>query len=133
MVIEWTPSLSVGVAEIDAQHQEMFRRAERLIVALRTGDRSEVQPLLEFLADYVIEHFEAEEREMRAAGFPEYAAHKAAHDAFRRDFEELAGEVQRSGASPLAALTLHNWISDWLRRHIAGVDQELGRFLLARG
>jgi hemerythrin len=129
MVIQWTPSLSVGVPEIDAQHQELFRRAERLIVALRAGDREEVRPLVTYLAEYVVSHFEDEEREMRATAYPDFAHHKAAHDKFRADFLEMAREFDRKGATALVALTLHNWLSDWLRRHVGGADLDLGRFL----
>jgi hemerythrin len=133
MVIQWTPSLSVGVPEIDAQHQELFRRAERLIVALRAGDREEVGPLVAYLAEYVVSHFEAEELEMRASGYPELERHKAAHDKFRADFLEMAKDFDRKGATALIALTLHNWLSDWLRRHVGGADLDLGRFLQRKG
>ena len=67
--IQWSPALAVGVPEIDAQHQELFRRAERLITALRGGDRAEVTPLVRYLTDYAVEHFAAEERFMREIGF----------------------------------------------------------------
>jgi hemerythrin len=132
MELQWTTSLSVGIAEIDAQHQELFRRAERLIVALRGGDRSEVGPLVSYLTDYVVEHFEAEEKEMRATFYPEYEAHKAAHDRFRADFAAMARDFERKGPTALVALTLHNWLSDWLRKHIGVVDLELGKFLVRR-
>jgi hemerythrin len=132
MVIQWTPSLAVGVPEIDAQHQELFRRAERLIVALRAGDRSEVGPLLSYLTEYVATHFEAEEKLMRASSYPEYEAHRAIHEKFRADFAELAREFERKGGTALVALTVHNWLSDWLRRHVGDADLELGRFVQQR-
>ncbi len=132
MAIQWTPSLSVGVAEIDAQHQELFRRAERLIVALRAGDRSEVGPLVTFLTEYVIQHFEAEEREMRATAYPGYEDHKLAHDRFREDFAAMVQDFERKGPTALVALTLHNWLSDWLRRHVGTVDLAMGKFLQRR-
>ncbi|BDG05341.1 bacteriohemerythrin [Anaeromyxobacter oryzae] len=129
MPIQWTPSLAVGVPEIDAQHQELFRRAERLIVALRAGDRSEVGPLFRYLSEYVVAHFEAEERLMRARSYPEHGGHEAEHRKFRADFQELAARFDEKGPTALLALTLHNWLSDWLRRHIGGADRDLGRFV----
>ena len=44
--LQWTPALSVGVPDIDAQHRELFRRGERLITALRAGDRNAVTGLI---------------------------------------------------------------------------------------
>ncbi len=130
--IQWSPALAVGVPEIDAQHQELFRRAERLVTALRTGDRGEVAPLLRYLTAYVVEHFAAEERYMREIGYPGLDGHRAAHETFRHDFAEMIAEYERKGPTALVALTMHNWLSDWLRRHVGGLDVEIGRFAAAR-
>jgi hemerythrin len=130
--IQWTPALAVGVPEIDAQHQELFRRSERLIAALRGGDRSEVARVVRYLSDYVQLHFQAEERFMREIGFPGLDGHRAVHDAFREDFARLAQDFERKGPTALVALTMHNWLSDWLRMHVSGLDVEIGRFAEAR-
>jgi len=130
--LQWTPALSVGNEEIDEQHQELFRRAERLILALRAGDSSEVEPLVGYLGDYVVSHFEAEERLMRESRFPGLAEHAAAHGAFRRDFHDLFLDFRRKGATALVALSLHNWIAAWLKDHVAGMDADLGAWLARR-
>jgi hemerythrin len=127
--LQWTPALSVGVDEIDAQHAELFRRAERLITALRAGDRSQVLPLLAYLEEYVGTHFDLEERLMRELRYPGREAHAAAHQGFRKDFGAMVREFRRSGPTALVALTIHNWLSDWLRMHLGGVDKELGAFV----
>jgi hemerythrin len=130
--LQWTPALAVGVPDIDEQHQELFRRGERLISALRAGDRSEVLPLLAYLDEYVVHHFAAEERIMREAGYPGLEAQVAAHAAFRKDFAAMVRDYRRTGPTALVALTVHNWLSDWLRQHIGELDRELGLFLAAR-
>ena len=130
--IQWSPSLAVGVPEIDAQHQELFRRADRLVSALRAGDRGAVQPLVRYLTEYVVEHFAAEERYMREIGYPGLEGHRAAHDAFREDFAEMLADYERKGPTPLVALSMHNWLSDWLRRHVGGLDVEIGRYADAK-
>jgi hemerythrin len=129
--LQWTPALAVGVAEVDGQHQELFRRAERLIAALRGGDRGEVAPLLGFLEGYAVFHFEAEERLMRELGYPGLEEHVQAHRTFREEYARMVLDFHRTGPTALLALTVHNWLSDWLRSHIAGLDQELGRFVRA--
>jgi hemerythrin len=132
MSLHWTPALAVGVPMIDAQHQELFRRAERFILALRGGERAEVAPLVVYLSEYAATHFSDEERLMVEAGYPELAEHRAAHDAFRKEFRELVKDYERKGPTPLVALTLHNWLADWLRRHVSTVDVKLAAFLEAR-
>jgi hemerythrin len=129
--LQWTPALAVGVDEVDEQHRELFRRAERLIVALRGGNREEVVPLLSYLERYVVQHFEAEEKLMRERRYPGLEAHAAAHKRFREDYADVMMQFLRAGPTALLALTVHNWLSDWLRAHIAGMDQELGRWLAA--
>jgi len=132
VAFEWSSRLRVGVPEIDEQHEELFRRAERLIHALRAGDRSEVEPLLRYLSDYVISHFECEERWMAQVDYPGLADHRGAHQRFRDDFQEHCREYRRKGPTPLMALTIHNWLSEWLRQHIGSADLELGLWLKAR-
>lgn len=127
--LQWTPALSVGNAEIDEQHEELFRRAERLIVALRGGDRTEVEPLVGYLNDYVVSHFQAEDRLMRESRYPRLDEHNRAHAGFRRQFAELFRDYQRKGATALVAMTIHNWVQAWLTEHVAGMDQDLGRWL----
>jgi len=133
MALEWTRDLAVGVEEIDEQHQELFRRAERLILALRAGDRGEIEPLLRYLADYVVSHFDCEERWMARAEYPGLEAHQDAHRRFKDDFADLTREYQRKGPTPLMALTVHNWLAAWLRHHICGSDVELAGWMNARG
>jgi hemerythrin len=130
--LEWTSSLRVGVDEIDDQHQEIFRRSARLINALKAGNRAEVEPLIRFLTDYAMSHFECEERWMTEAEYPGLTAHRDAHQRFKDELREMTREYQRKGPTPLMALTVHNWLAHWLRLHIGGADVELGRWLAAR-
>jgi hemerythrin len=69
---------------------------------------------------------------MRELGYPGLAEHAAAHRAFRDEYAELAKRFARSGPTAYVALTVHNWLSDWLRKHLGGLDLELGRFIAAR-
>lgn len=132
MPLGWSPSLAIGVEEIDAQHEELFRRAERLVRALRTGDRAGVDALFTYLAGYADKHFLVEERLMEAAGYPGLDAHRSAHARFRADLDAHLGAYAADGGNAGAGLALHNWLSDWLREHLAGPDQELGRYLSRR-
>jgi len=93
---------------------------------------AEVARLVRYLTDYVQLHFSAEERYMRDLGFPGLDGHQAAHETFREDFAELAAEFERKGPTALVALTMHNWLSDWLRMHVGGLDVEIGRFAASR-
>ena len=129
MAPQWSQALSIGVEAIDRQHQELFRRAHDLIEALKAGRRSEVGALVEYLGEYAQAHFEAEEALMRKAGYPGLDGHHAHHEEFRGQLASLVADYERKGATPLVTLTLHNWLSDWLRQHVSTADVEVGAFL----
>ena len=132
MPIPWTPALAIGIPEIDQQHQELFLRLERLLHGIAAGDRSEVTGLIEFLGDYVVSHFGAEERWMVESGYPAYPQHKAEHDRFMQEYLRMQVEHEERGPTALMGMRLNNWIADWLRKHIIDTDMELGRWLANR-
>lgn len=133
MALQWTQSLSVGVQEIDSQHQELFRRVNRLLDAMRTGKgKDEISPLTKFLEDYVVTHFGAEEALMDKHGYPKRAAHKASHSGFVRDFRNIKAKIEAGGVTAATTIELQRWISDWLLSHISKVDKELGDFIRER-
>ncbi len=132
MTLQWTQALSVGVDEIDDQHRELFRRAARLLEGLRQGEPEEIGELIDFLYEYAVTHFGAEEEFMRQARYPGYLRHKAEHDRFISDLLALAGEHERKGAGAFMALRVNHWLVQWLKEHVSGTDAELGKFLARR-
>ena len=131
-MIAWTPSLAVGVDEIDAQHRELFRRADLFLSGLERCSRQEVGILLSYLRLYVVTHFGAEEDFMRAHEFPGYAAHKAEHDGFVKGLLALSSENERRGGSGLEPMRVATWLTNWLTEHVSRSDTALGTWLLGR-
>lgn len=132
MTLQWTPELAVGVDEIDDQHRELFRRAARLLEGLKKGEPEEIGGLIEFLYEYAVTHFGAEESFMRESRYPGYVRHKAEHDRFISDLLALASEHDRRGAGAFMALKVNHWLVQWLKEHVSGTDAELGKYLARR-
>ncbi len=132
MPLQWTPALAVGIEQIDAQHQELFRRAARLLDALKAGRLEELRATIEFLHEYAVEHFGLEEAWMRDVQYPAYVQHKTEHDRFIADLLDLAERLERQGPTTFTALEVNAWLTEWLRRHVSGTDREMGRFLARR-
>ncbi|MGC4000157.1 MAG: bacteriohemerythrin [Anaeromyxobacter sp.] len=131
-MIEWTPDLAVGIDEIDAQHQELYRRAERFITGLSESNRQDVGILLSYLRLYCVTHFGAEEAWMRDIGYPGYDQHKAEHDGFVEHLLQLSAEHERRGAPGLQPMRVGSWLSRWLETHVSGTDKAFAQFVLAR-
>lgn len=133
MSLEWTFALAVGHPDIDAQHQEIFRRGARLIEALRSGEKGEVGPTVAFLSSYASTHFAGEERLMREAGYPGLAEHARQHQAFIEEFGRMVARFDERGATTLMAMEIHNWLAAWLRQHLGETDRRMVEFLRGRG
>lgn len=126
----WNSGLAIGVAAIDAQHQELFARADAVLEAMRAGQSAaEVQPTLAFLDDYCSRHFASEERLMRERSYPGLAEHVAQHQSFVKQFEALVAQFTAKGASPTVIIALQQLISGWLVKHVGAVDKKLAASL----
>ena len=125
----WTSALAIGIEEIDAQHQELFRRADRFVRALENTDRQEIGILLSYLRMYCITHFGAEEAWMREVSYPGYAEHKGQHDRFVKDILSLSNEHEKRRGPGLEAMRVGTWISSWLKEHVTETDVAFARYL----
>ena len=122
----WNESLRCGVIEVDSQHQELFRQIDGLQQAMSQGKgRQEIGRLLDFLSDYVVRHFAAEERQMDALGCPAAAANKQAHAEFIEVFKHLRQHFEEEGATPTLVLEIKDTLSRWLVDHIRRIDTKL--------
>ena len=129
----WTPDLSVGVEAIDAQHRELFDRVSALLSAVASRrEADEVFRTLAFLGDYVIAHFEDEERLMQVEGYPDLPQQLAEHAHFHARFNQLCRKFARAGVDATLSVDLRHVVCDWLVHHVRGSDAALGRWLNAR-
>jgi hemerythrin len=128
MPLQWTQALSVGIPEIDAQHQELFRRVDRLLEATLADDHRETGAMLVFLGEYVLTHFSTEERFMREVGYPGLPRHREEHERFVADLRALDRDLAEGGVVPGLVGRLNRQVSDWLRGHVCVTDMAMGRF-----
>lgn len=133
MTVAWDPQLAVGQAQIDAQHQELFRRIAGLLEAIQLGrGGDELQRVLAFLGEYVHLHFGAEEALMVQHGYPQRTEHLEQHREFIRGLADLKQELSRQGPTAELAAHVGGRLVDWLREHIAATDLALGTWLSAQ-
>ena len=134
MSIEWNSNLAIGVAEIDNQHKELFRRFDSLLTACNEGKgRDEVLRLLLFLDDYIKSHFAAEERLQVKHDYPGYLAHKAQHTLFIADVDRLESQFKIEGATLALVIQTNQTLVAWLIKHISRIDIEFAAFLHQNG
>jgi len=109
----------------DVQHQVLF---EILDLIKQPGADSQV---LYRLRDYTETHFALEEHYMVQLDFPGRDVHVQAHDRFREEIEQLVGK----GEDPddMFREIIATFLTEWLTRHVFGIDKELEVFILQSG
>ncbi len=130
VTVKWSSAIEVGHPMIDSQHQELIARINQLLEASSRGTGAEnVGEILDFLGNYVVEHFGDEEREMKKYNYRGYDGHKEQHTKFINTYLELREEIEREGIGPHTAIQVNEIIVDWLINHITKVDKNLAAFL----
>ncbi|MCX7923752.1 MAG: bacteriohemerythrin [Clostridia bacterium] len=133
MGVQWKDSLAIGVGEIDNQHKQLFEAVDKLFTACteRKG-KEEVGNTVKFLEDYVVTHFNDEEKIMQNCDYPQYDAHKQQHEQFIKDFSELKNRFEEEGPTVYFVSNINRTVVDWLIKHIGSSDKALGAFLKAK-
>ncbi len=122
---KWTKAHAVYLPQVDAEHRNLFRMAEELQQAARTGvEPARVLEMARPLVAAMQEHFAHEERVMKAASCPDLAWHKQQHDnALKRSGSFLKDIEAGSTEAPMAML---DYLGRWFRDHMALTDRMMG-------
>jgi hemerythrin len=128
--LQWNDSLSIGVELIDQQHKTWIEHYNALDEAIesRQGPR-ELAETLNFLVDYTALHFNAEEQQMSASGYPGLVEHHAKHAELQTTLGNLVDDFQEEGATHILADFLQTFLGNWLIEHIQTVDVLFGAHL----
>ena len=119
--MRWTEKMSVGMAEMDADHKELIRIINQLAAdADEEGRQAAVRQSLFGLLRYAEYHFAREEQVMAACQYPGIEDQKAEH----RDFVARIGELNRrfdadpEDSAAVVNQALLTFLQDWLNHHI---------------
>lgn len=133
MRYEVTQDLVTGNALIDSEHRQLFAAVNDLMDACAQGQgRAQIQKTVNFLNNYVIKHFQDEERLQTQSKYPGYPAHKTFHDGYRRKLSETANVLLQEGAT-VRALGELNRVIGVLVSHIRTEDKKLARHVKEAG
>ncbi|GHV90520.1 hypothetical protein AGMMS50268_10230 [Spirochaetia bacterium] len=128
--VAWSPALSMGNAEIDSQHKQIFRLASNLVKANKHGeDPAFLKDTLDFLVNYTVKHFNDEEALASRCNFPGYRDHKKLHDDFRITVAQLSAEYDARGSSKELWDRVTATVAQWVVQHIKQQDMKLAGFL----
>ncbi|MFZ3071755.1 MAG: hemerythrin family protein [Thermodesulfobacteriota bacterium] len=132
MKIIFDKTLETGVFWQDKQHKELLDRISALSEATDGQlEKKEVARLLDFLDEYVVVHFNDEERAMHESGFPDTLSHLEKHIVFIEELARVEAELGK-GISAKLAEEVRVKVAEWFMNHICVMDKKLGAFLIKK-
>lgn len=128
MQIAWSDDLKVGVAFIDADHEEFL---DQLSAAAGATD-ADFPAHFEALARHTRDHFAREEALMDETGFFAVDVHKGEHRRVLAEVEHFADHLRRGNIAFARAFVIER-LPDWFLQHRNTMDQATAAFALQCG
>ena len=128
----WMRRYSVGVEELDQQHQAIMKRLDELHEEMTNGKVNDaVAPLIGNLVSLAAEHFATEEKLMESIQFPGLQDHCAKH----RELSQKVGEfITRHETGDRAAYAQFMYfVRGWMTTHMQKEDRQYARWLADQG
>ncbi len=126
MPILWRPQMSLGNALIDGDHRYLIALINTVELALRTADGSDaLATALDQLVLYTHDHFDREEKLMRAIRYPGYEQHRGSHRDLTARLVEIRAAIEAApaGAAPEHEVDrLVELLRSWLLDHVLKED-----------
>jgi len=124
--------LTVGIPEIDADHQRLMKHYLALIRSLETGqDTNAFARTFDGFLQEVEEHFAREEAIMLVLGYEDYDRHRAEHQKLARDAADFVHSVANR-YDHFDCLAVARYFHHWLIQHIETHDKDIGRFVASQ-
>ncbi len=128
----WKSKYSVGVRDLDRQHQAIMNRLNELHEEIMSCKVNEaVVPLVQNLVSLAGEHFAAEESLMESTRFPGLADHRAKHQALTRKVGEFIARQELGDRA--AYCQFMYFLREWITKHMEKEDQEYAPWLAEHG
>ena len=127
-LITWKKEFSVGVAEVDYEHQELIELINELHGAIQQGvTRQQVVTGLGEIYAQIAAHFALEEKVMQQSHYRAFHEHKMDHEALLDDLRDIMDEVEADGEFDEAQLAtdLDRWFSEHFRTHDAKLHRSI--------
>lgn len=116
-------SLITGNEIIDGHHQEIIDKINQLLTCCETGKgKEEAKKMLDYLADYTVFHFRAEEKLLEEVGYPGITEHKKKHEEFKKTVAQLYEMLKEEGPTDAFTAAVNEQVTEWLYGHIKGFD-----------
>ena len=127
-LIEWKDEFSVGVADVDHEHQELIGLINDLHDAMSGEDASVT--VMDFLGEiyaHVAAHFALEEKIMRKQHYDQYQDHKDDHERLLDEIRDIMDDYEESAY--FSDEEFASQLGHWFTNHFKNKDARLHKHL----
>lgn len=126
--MHWREEYSLGIPEIDTQHETLVRHFTAIEDAIGRGlEWSTVYFHITDLKEFARFHFTCEEALMRLFAFPGTPLHTAEH----AHFFKVLGEIEKNSINKAIERELVEYLRVWTVKHVIGSDREMAQHILS--
>jgi hemerythrin len=125
-LIKWKKEYSIGVTKLDNQHKKILKIVNQVIgQQFSTQNEKEIEEILDYLQNYIKEHFKAEEEYMLKHQYSGYEEQRNEHNQFTDRLFEAQKEHFKYGR--VTSINIINFVWDWFSQHILIFDKQLSK------
>ncbi|MDH5717064.1 MAG: hemerythrin family protein [Spirochaetia bacterium] len=130
MNIEWNNKYLIGIEKIDNQHKQLVQQVNIFFNCVnKKKGRDKVLEILEYLSEYVEEHFKDEENLQKQIKYPDYEEHKNKHENFKTLIIKLKDKIIKTDIDYNNILETNQIITKWIINHIYNSDKKIGEYI----
>ncbi|MFA6194122.1 MAG: bacteriohemerythrin [Patescibacteria group bacterium] len=133
-IINWIEEYSVGVKELDEQHQKLIAIINELftLYSEKKFKNVDVEPIFKQLLDYADYHFSTEEHYFTLYNYEKEEAHIAMHNIYRQKIQDLKNEYDADN-NEKTLFAINSFLNNWWIWHINNADKEYTAYFNANG
>lgn len=128
-IIKWDKKLETGIELLDKQHKKIIEAANSFFISQKCKDNLEnTNKCLNFLEQYVLYHFQAEEAFQVECNYESYREHQAKHNILSTELKFLAVKLRSSEFSSEHEQEFYEFLNTWIFGHILTEDRKFAIF-----
>jgi len=125
----WKKDFETGNQLVDGQHREIFRLVQQVLdIDAFSGRKEKIETALNFLANYVVNHFSSEEELMKESSYPDMEKHVEEHKTLIAEVGKFMEVYSEKGGIISVSNSMNNLVISWLNTHIKGSDKEMAAY-----
>jgi hemerythrin-like metal-binding protein len=135
MRFSWDQTYSVGIKEIDKQHQQFFKICQQIYQLVDNRDLPDhLLKIVTELGNYSQYHLSVEESYFRQFQYPQSQPHVDSHNEYRTKINHLLQQARQTDVDYYQICqSIAEFAQNWLAQHIKVMDKQYSSYFRHHG